>query len=150
MNILVVSNIEWSDQNAFGNTVSNFFGGMEDVNIASLYRRSAIPDNTVCQRYYRITNGSIIKSFFQKERIGNEFSYRSCEKKSVLRETTTENKVIKFIHKWHINLNEIEDMIFTTHRWENKRFKAFVEDFSPDIVFYFIRISFFLGCISCM
>jgi threonyl-tRNA synthetase len=33
MKVLILSNIEWSDNNAFGNTLSNLFSGIDDVDI---------------------------------------------------------------------------------------------------------------------
>ena len=73
MKVLILSNIEWSDNNAFGNTLSNLFSGIDDVDIASLYRRNSKPINCVCKKYYKISYTSIIKNFFQKEKIGEYF-----------------------------------------------------------------------------
>ena len=71
MNVLVVSGIEWSDSNAFGNTVSNLFASMPDVELASLYRRNTAPGNSVCTKYYRIPYNAIIKNFFKSDKIFN-------------------------------------------------------------------------------
>jgi len=73
MRVLVLSNIEWSDNNAFGNTMSNLLGGLSNVEIASLYRRNSKPNNSVCKKYYKISYTSIIKNFFKKEKIGEYF-----------------------------------------------------------------------------
>ena len=74
MKILYLSNIEWSDDNASGNTASNWFAGMKDMEFASIYRRNSMPNNSVCDKYYQITMTSIIKKFFHKEKIGKDIS----------------------------------------------------------------------------
>lgn len=138
MRVLILSNIEWSDNNAFGNTLSNLFSGIDDIEIASLYRRSSKPINNVCKKYYRISYTSIIRNFFQKEKIGE---YIETLDDNQAPSTSSEKKAIGLIHKLNINkiAYYINDFLFMTKRWENKKFKEFICDYSPDIVFYFTR-----------
>ena len=53
MRILVISRNAWDDTNAIGNTMSNFFGGIDNVVFASMYFRSATPNNRLRKRNYR-------------------------------------------------------------------------------------------------
>ncbi len=141
MKILLLSNIEWADNNAFGNTMSNLFAGIKDVEVASLYRRSSKPNNSVCKKYYKISYTSIIKNFFNKEKIGEYFETpKPLETKT---EVTGEKKAIGLIHKLKLNklIYFIEDMLFATKKWENKKYKKFLEEFNPDIIFSFAKPS---------
>ena len=141
MRVLILSNIEWADNNAFGNTMSNLFSGVSDVDIASLYRRSSLPNNDVCKKYYRISNSSIIKNFFSPQKIGDYFEY--SDYKPVTITGNSEKKAISFIHKHKLNgiIYFIEDMLYDTKKWENNNFKKFINDFNPDIVFSFTKAS---------
>lgn len=141
MRVLTLSNIEWSDSNAFGNTMSNFFSGISDIELASLYRRSSSPNNNVCKKYYKISNASIVKNFFSPQKIGSYFE--TNDYKAVTVTADSEKKAIGFIHKYKLNrfLYFIEDMLFATKKWENNRFKEFINDFNPDIVFSFAKAS---------
>lgn len=138
MRILVLSNIEWSDNNALGNTLSNLFSGMGDNDIASIYRRNSKPINDVCRKYYKISYTSIIKNFFNKEKIGDYFEVSNMTEKYSI---SSEKKAIGFIHKFNLNriVYFINDLLFMTRRWENNKFRKFIKDYNPDIVFYFTR-----------
>lgn len=141
MRVLLLSNIEWSDNNAFGNTMSNLFSGIDEIEVASLYRRSSTPNNNICKKYFKISYISIIKNFFKKEKIGEYFEYQQPQETKVSQ--STEKKAISLIHKLKLNkmVYFIEDTLFATRRWENEKFKNFVNDFNPDIVFSFAKAS---------
>lgn len=143
MNILVLSNIEWSDNNAFGNTMSNLFSGISDVELASLYRRSSLPNNSVCKKYYKISVSSVLKKIFSPEKIGTYFETDGETSGNKMESDDSEKKAISFVHKFKLNnvLYFAEDMLFATKRWENDKFKSFINDFKPDIVFSFAKAS---------
>lgn len=142
MRVLTLSNIEWSESNAFGNTMSNLFCGVSDIELASLYRRSSVPNNGVCKRYYKISNASIVKNFFSPRKIGSYFEFDDFKPVTAVT-ADSEKKAIGFIHKYNLNklLYFAEDMLFATRKWENNNFKKFINDFNPDIVFSFAKAS---------
>ncbi len=139
MNILVLSNIEWSDNNAFGNTISNLFANSQNVNFASLYRRNSMPYNDICKRYYKISYTNIVRNIFTPWKIGTEFYDDSSKNNITHNSNVTENKLISFIHKWKLErlVHNLENIIFSIKFWRNKKFKDFIDDFSPDIIFNF-------------
>lgn len=138
MRILILSNIEWSDNNAFGNTLSNLFSNIDNVDIASIYRRNSKPVNSVCTKYYKISYTSIIKNFFCKEKIGEYFELSVSNEKPTI---SSEKKAIVFIHKFNLNkiVYYVNDLLFMTKRWENNKFERFINGYNPNIVFYFTR-----------
>ena len=141
MRVLVLSNIEWSDNNAFGNTMSNLFANIKDVEVASLYRRSSKPNNSVCKKYYKISYTSIIKNFFNKEKIGEYFETpKPLETKT---DITSEKKAIGLIHKLKLNklVYFVEDVLFATKKWENNKFKSFITKYNPNVLFLFARVN---------
>ena len=140
MHVLVISNIEWSDENAFGNTISNWFEGMNGVRFSSIYCRSDLPNNKVCQRYYSITPQSILRHFISKERIGRQFTLdASCVVPAVNRKSK-ERRFIQFLHRHNIKfLNALTDFLFWTRRWSNHQFRNFILEDKPDIVFSFVK-----------
>ncbi len=145
MKIMVLSSIEWSDTNAFGNTVSNWFSGMEGVEFTSVYRRTSMPNNLVCQDYYRIATKDILTHFFQKERIGRHFVWKdeNCSAATAAEpKLTTEKKLINLLHKYKmVGFVGLDDAIFGTKKWDNGRFRDYVKKSAPDIVFSFINMS---------
>lgn len=143
MNILVISNIEWSDANAFGNTVSNFFAGF-DAEFSCIYRRSSVPNNNVCHKYYSITTKDCLKHFFAKEKVGRKFNYPDAGDIQTDKENRggTEKKLIGFMHRFRLSfLRDVDDWLFCCRSWDNEHFREFIALVKPDVVFTFIKPS---------
>ena len=62
MRILVISATPWSNGNSFGSTFSNFFDGMENIEIANIYCRSGQPDNTIVSRCFQLTAVNLLQN----------------------------------------------------------------------------------------
>ena len=138
IHVLVVSDIEWATTNAFGNTISNWFEGMEDITFSCIYRRSSQPINNVCKRYYSISLQSIVRHFLHPELIGKEFSIDSLRSASAGDEKW-EKKMIQWIHRLHFApAYWLEGALFRSKRWDDKNFKNFVLEKKPDIIFSFL------------
>lgn len=137
MNILVVSNVEWSDNNAFGNTVSNLFLNFPNARFASIYRRNSSPDNSICEFYYKIACTDIMKNLFRAKRIGKFFKSEDLKKDE--EKSQKERKLISAIHKFKITrlAYSLENTMFKIGSWKNENFRKFITDFDPDIIFNF-------------
>ena len=144
MHILVVSNIEWSDENAFGNTISNWFEGMQDVHFSSIYCRNSLPNNRVCQRYYSIPPLTIMRNFFNREKIGRDFPTKQIQETftRVNNHDTKERKFIQFLHRYNIRfVHSITGFLFRTMWWDNRKFRNFILKDKPNIIFTFATSS---------
>lgn len=141
MKVLVISRNAWDDTNAIGNTVSNFFAGIEDLEFANIYFRSARPNNKVCSRYYRVTEGEVLKNWFSPQKNGKQFLWNEDNKaRNRNKNEKSEKKLVRFIHKHNLGLAyKLSDYVWNSKRWMNGNLKHFVEDFSPDIVFTFVK-----------
>jgi hypothetical protein len=62
MKILIVSRTTWDDSNSFGNTFSNLFGGMKDVEIYNIACRNGVSNNAVAAEELQMTDKSVLKS----------------------------------------------------------------------------------------
>ena len=137
MNILVLSSMEWSDDNAFGNTISNIFFNFPDTKFASLYRRNSMPNNRVCNLYYKISYTDLVKNIFSPNNIGSCFTIENIndDKRTVQKE----NRLINIVHKLKMGrvVHFVENILFISNIWNNDNFKEFICDFNPDIVFSF-------------
>ena len=138
MNVLVITRNAWDDTNSIGNTMSNFFGGLENVNTANIYFRSSKPNNRVCTKYFHVTEQQLIRNLFTPEKCGNafEYSYAGEEKSGY----SSEKKLISVIHKFGIKgVYALSDKLWDEKKWLNKRFDDFIEGFDPDVVFTFVK-----------
>lgn len=67
MRILIVSNSPWRNDNSFGNSFSNIFQGMGDIEIANVYLKYGVPDNDIVSVYYQITEKSLLNNLRNKK-----------------------------------------------------------------------------------
>ena len=138
MNILIFSNNSWDDRNSIGNTLSNFFDGeiWNKDTFYNIYMRDSMPDNRICNNYYKLTLLDMIKNNFNKNRIGKEFA---INRKSSLANNYKEQKYIDIIHKHSLSfVYSLADIFYRKKKWLNNSFKEYISKSNPDIFFAFI------------
>ena len=81
MRILVLSLNAWNLSNSTGNTISNLFRGLEDTDeVANIYCRNEAINNTICKKYFRVTEGDIIRCLLTLKSCGTVISYENAGK----------------------------------------------------------------------
>ena len=66
MKILVLSSTPWSKDNSFGNSYSNIFEGMGDLEVANISCRPGMPTSYLVTKYFQLTEKSLIKNLKNK------------------------------------------------------------------------------------
>src|SRR5690554_1953826 len=64
MKILVISSTPWNIDNSFGNTYSNLFEGINNLEFANIYCSYGLPKNNIKGTYFQITEKRILKNLF--------------------------------------------------------------------------------------
>lgn len=143
MNILIVSNTPWDNSNSFGNSFSNIFGGMENLNIANIFCRYGGPNNNIVQRYFQITEKSLIANLKNRNfPSGKEiFTTDSSEMKEIKGFSYARKNRCRIFY-W------IRDLIWFFGRWKSKELTDFVLSFKPDIIFTPVYYSTYLNDIN--
>lgn len=144
MKILILSNIELDETNAAGNTFANWLTGWDDAEISSLYCRSSIPQNGFCDSFYCVPPIDIIKNLVTPWRIGRFYRKENLLQKRNLK-NNIEDKIIKKTKTGNLDfLHIIEDIVINFKLWQNRKYKKYIQDFNPDIVFCFAKAEAFL------
>lgn len=138
MNILIFTKSEWSDENSTGNTFTNLFSNIDEEKIANLYCKNTKPNNNVCVNYYSISDLDIVKSFLPPfKKPGKAFKQRG--KKNISENNKTLNTE-SYLYNIFRGKNSIiplmlQNIIWSTNRWNNKKLDRYLKDFNPDIIF---------------
>lgn len=66
--ILIVSDAPWNDSNSFGSSFSNIFGGNNKYEIANIYLKRGLPNTSVCNKFFQITEKNILKFILKKKK----------------------------------------------------------------------------------
>lgn len=136
--VLVLVTDPWRTDTSGGNTIDNFFSGMGNVEFAHLYCSDGMPDNTVCDRYFQISQTEVVKKFLFHKKVGHAFRWkRETEFKE--EKKSKDGSVQIIINKFKIVrpqfLLTIRKLLWFYSNWKTKELKSFVLDFSPDVIY---------------
>ena len=67
MKILIISHNPMSTQFGIGKTLLSLFSEFKKEELCQLYTNSALPNQDVCESYYRITDQAVLKGVFQRK-----------------------------------------------------------------------------------
>lgn len=147
MNILVLSNTPWNNNNSFGNSFSNIFQGLSGLKFANIYCRVGDPDNDFEVCYFQITEKSLIKNLKNKDMPSGScvIPYENKEQKLDDKELRSFNRASKM--RWQIMFWG-RNAIWKFGRWKSKQLLKFVDDFQPDIIFQPVYIKPYINEIA--
>ena len=148
--ILIISSELWKNGTNGGNVLSNLFEGME-AEFAQIYCSAGSPDNTVCEKYYQMTDFMMINNIIKGDVVGKVIDYRN---ESILQPSNnnanqTNKEFYHFFRRYRLNLFlMIQELLWKLARWDNQQLNKFITDFKPDIIFapcyashYMLRIT---------
>ena len=141
MKILVISATSWSNDNSFGNTFSNLFEGMDDVEIYNVCCRNGDNNNSVVKQAVQFTDKSVLKSIYKlgydpcwKMSSGNLHKKDNVEVYAGARKS---RRLIYFLAR---------DLIWKLGKWKkSKTFNNFLDEIKPDILYLPIYHSQYLN-----
>lgn len=68
MRILIISRTPWDESDSFGNTFSNLFGGMDNVEIYKICCQGGLLNSSIVNKAYLMTDFSVLSTVFGKRR----------------------------------------------------------------------------------
>ena len=137
MRVLLITDEIWNDR-VFGNNVlQNWFEGMPDVEIAQICATPGRPFNTVCTRYFQLTDAMMLRSLLGPK-AGRAFttSIETMAQKPQMRNYIAESKFYTFMKK--ISGSPVKlarELLWNIGRLDRKALDKFVSNFNPDVVF---------------
>lgn len=134
MKVLVITGSPWREDNSIGNSYSNLFGGIENIEIANIYLKNGKPDNNVVSRYFQITEKKLIANLLNKKRpSGRELSSDTAKMNVLTKEETKIYNVLRTVRME--TFFTIRELIWKIGRWKSVELNKFLDDFQPDIIF---------------
>ncbi len=142
MRILTFSGTPWNTSNSFGNSYSNIFEGIEDIEFANIYCSYGNANSKMVKRSFQITMSSLIKNLLHKNiPTGREVPVGTGEEQD-----STMAKMRNFGRKNRFKVFFFAiDMVWKLGRWKSQELKDFIDDFKPDVLFVPIYFSSYLN-----
>jgi len=144
--VLVVAAEAWRGDDSGGNTLNNFFEGMQGVEFAQIYCDDRMPQNNVCNRYFQIPQSDVIKGALLHRKVGHvlseaEFAPQSHPGEGNQFSTRGEKQTLKEkIVRWCKSLRpEIlitaRMLLWQCSNWKTQELETFIRDFNPDVIY---------------
>lgn len=155
MKVLIISAEVWQEKTNGGNVLSNMFRNM-DWEFAQIYCNPGMPENKICNKYYQMTDGMVIRNTFSHKPIGKKFEFVFEENESEQENDEIElpnQRFYSFFHKHRLGIFYLaKHLLWNISNWKNENLKNFIDDFSPDIIFapcygdkFLLRLTRFIG-----
>lgn len=131
MNILIVSCESWRETNNGGNVLSNIFSSLSDANIAQVYCSGETPENSICQKYFQISDAMLLSSEKGHKLEERDYSVDIDNQADVI-DNKIKSRVPEILREPALLARE---MLWSVSNWKTKELRNFVLDFKPDIIF---------------
>lgn len=131
--VLLITSMPWRNDNNIGNSYSNLFGELENVEFAHIYCREGMPQNNICHRYFQVTEQSLVRNLKNRKLpTGKAFYLDNAMDTPMDTHSAAYDKLR--IMRWQIFFIA-RDLIWKVGRWKTHELDEFVEDFKPDLIF---------------
>ena len=135
--VLVISHNAFSNHDSNGKTLNALFYKWDSDKIAELYFYPEEPSSTVCNNYFRITDGDIIRAF----KLGDkQCGQKINSNKSVNQyEINKDYNMMTAFRKRNLSFSSLlfilRDILWGFKFWRTDELKEWVREFKPDVIF---------------
>ena len=142
LKILVISRTPWRNDNSFGNTASNLFDRMENVEIANVCLADGLPfENKNVSRYFHISEKAVAKSIFKPHSHDNAIGCEVCPVKPLNQKNQIKDKSL-FARAVNYGKRHQTPLFFLFREaiWKYGNIDydglmEFIQNFNPDVIF---------------
>ena len=149
MRVLVVSHNVFSKTTGMGKTLSAYFRDFKPCELAQLYIHSEIPVDSLCERYYRVTDSDMLRSILIRKS-GTAFTKEDIQ--PLRPHSRTDRglaaKLYRAAGKRTPIIYFLRNMLWKIGRWKTPAFQKWLDEFDPQAVFFASGDYAFLYCVA--
>lgn len=129
--ILVISHTCFSLNDSMGSTLASYFSTYDSSLIAQFYIKDMVPNSSVCDKYFRITDRELLLKFKKpfKTKVGRVIK-KDFELKVSNYSASSDNLGKK--NRW-LNMM-FRDFLWGFKGWKTKELECWVDEFKPDLI----------------
>ena len=132
MKILIISRTPWNLSNSFGNTFSNLFNGMQNVEIYHICCQHGATDNSPAKQTFQMSDRSILHSIIHRK--GEVGWFVDSENECNYPDNTNVSESIT--QKKRIYAYYARDLIWKLGAWKhNETLNSYLKEIQPDILY---------------
>lgn len=134
--IIVLSHNCFSEFSANGRTLSAFFRFWDKNKVAQLFVNDELPNSTVCNSFYRITDKDLLNSIIKSQNTSSQLensSFVGVSNPKKGKETLIEKlKNLKNIVPSILYI--LRNLLWMSKKWDSKQLNNWIDDFQPDLI----------------
>lgn len=135
MKVLIISQPVLSKTNNMGKTLMGYFSSFKPSEVAQLYLRNGVPNNTErCFQYYRFSDEDAVHSIYNRKVTGTKFKEENIKAENVQPQSSADVYKIGSKHKAWMLL--FRDLLWRFSSWKNSDLLGWVKEVDPDVVFF--------------
>lgn len=137
MKILIVSHNVLSQNSNMGKTLHSYFENFLSDELAQFYIQPEIPTMKTCKNYFRITDKDALKSIFTRK-CGNVLKEADieCDRAYSREDVGAAERIYEKGRSRTPFIYLARNAIWRLGNWNNRAFRAWVDEFDPDMVFF--------------
>lgn len=137
MKVLIISHNPMTQQFGIGKTLLSLFSEFKKEELCQLYTNPALPNQDVCESYYRITDKAVLKSVFQRKIDAGPVPVQAPTDGIIKKKPS--NPKNRQPHR-----EILRDIIWELSPWYSSNLKAWLQEQKPTCIFVAIGSGKFL------
>ncbi len=144
--VLVVSINAWRENSGI-NTLMNIFSTWEPACLAQVYTRADRPATTVASRFFRISESRVLRSVYRRgTKTGAEVQPELPAAPTAAPDAEADREHARYRKSGRSGwLRLAREMVWRLGRWKTPELDAFVADVDPDVLFFPIYPTVYMG-----
>lgn len=148
--ILVISVNAWKDNSGI-NTLIELFKTWDKDKIAQIYTRSALPKTEICNKFFQISEGQVLRSILKRQIktgkvIKNNYEASRKDFEIELEENKRYNTMRGSKQIWSLTI--ARELVWKLGKWKTQELDNFLEEYNADILFIPIYPTIYMGMIQ--
>lgn len=147
--VLVVSTNAWRDNTGI-NTLIDFFKCWDSDRIAQIYTKAALPNTTVCNHFFRISENAVLKSILERNIVTGSVVYDDTQASRLDFQAVAHEKRIYSSYKGKVRevLSLCRELVWKFGKWKTADLDDFIDEFDADVLFIPIYPTIYMGRIQ--
>ena len=150
MKILVITDVLWRNDNGVGNSYSNIFSGMSDIEVANICCQEGNSDNVISTICYQMSEGRLISNLKDRNVPTGVVEEKNVNFQSKLSDSGRKKTIFRILKRSRLQmLFWGRDLIWKIGNWKSSTLKQFIDSFEPDLIFAQLQDKIYLNDIVC-
>lgn len=147
--VLVVSTNAWRDNTGI-NTLIEFFKCWNPDRIAQIYTKSTLPQTTVCNKFFSISENAVMKSVIKRNIMTGREVYNENVNSTADNPSAVEEQKIYSSYKGKVRelLSFCREIVWKFGKWKTAELDRFIDEFDADVMYIPIYPTIYMGRIQ--